>query len=81
MASERPRFRGRHCVAAILYGTMAIVSLVLGMVYWFRDSFMPYHAAALGKDWGELSPATQTLLGDTDRTVSIEPNRSDQHLR
>ena len=41
---------------------MAVVSLVLGAIYLFRDSFMPYHAAALGKDWGEVDPATQTLL-------------------
>jgi hypothetical protein len=41
---------------------MAIVSLVLGGIYLFRDSFMPYHAAALGKNWNELEPATQTLL-------------------
>ncbi|KPK11998.1 MAG: hypothetical protein AMJ62_16160 [Myxococcales bacterium SG8_38] len=41
---------------------MAIVSLVLGTIYLFRDSFMPYHAAALGKSWTELGPATQTLL-------------------
>ena len=41
---------------------MAIVSLVLGAIYLFRDSFMPYHAVALSKDWGELDPATQTLL-------------------
>jgi hypothetical protein len=41
---------------------MAVVSLVLGGIYLFRDSFMPYHAAALGKDWGELDPATQALL-------------------
>ena len=37
---------------------MAFVSLVLGAIYLFRDSFMPYHAAALSKDWGELDLAT-----------------------
>ncbi len=53
---------GRHHVAASLYAVMAVVSLVLGAIYLFRDSFMPYHAAALGKGWGELDAATQTLL-------------------
>ena len=62
MVSERARLRGRHRVAAFLYAAMGFVSLVLGAIYLFRDSFMPYHADALGKDWGELGPATQTLI-------------------
>ncbi len=62
MVSQRPRLQGRHRVAAFLYAAVAFVSLVLGAIYLFRDSFMPYHAAALGKDWDELGPATQTLL-------------------
>jgi hypothetical protein len=41
---------------------MGVVSLVLGAIYLFRDSFMPYHAVALSKSWGELDSATQTLL-------------------
>ena len=62
MVSQRPCLRGRHRVAAFLYAGIAVVSLVLGAIYLFRDSFMPYHAAALDKDWGELDPATQTLI-------------------
>ena len=62
MVSQRPRLRGRHRVAAFLYAAVAFVSLVLGAIYLFRDSFMPYHAAALGKRWGELDGATQALL-------------------
>ena len=62
MVSQRPRREVRHRVAAYLYATVAVVSLVLGAIYLFRDSFMPYHAAAVGKSWGELGPATQTLL-------------------
>jgi len=62
VASPRSRLRGRHRVAAFLYTVVAFVSLLLGAIYLFRDSFMPYHAAALGKGWAELDPATQTLL-------------------
>ena len=62
MVSPRPRLRGRHRVAAFLYAGVALVSLVLGAIYFFRDSFMPYHAAALGTGWDELGPATQVLL-------------------
>ncbi|MGD2046386.1 MAG: hypothetical protein PVJ80_06330 [Gemmatimonadota bacterium] len=61
-APRGPRLGGRHRVAAFLYAAVASVSLVLGAIYWSRDSFMPYHAAALGRDWGELEPATQALL-------------------
>jgi hypothetical protein len=49
-------------VAAVLYVVMAVVSLVLGGIYLFRDSFMPYHAEALSRDWGELELATRTLI-------------------
>lgn len=62
MSSQRPELRGRHRVAAFLYAGTAVVSLVLGAIYLFRDSFMPYHAVALGRSWGELGPATQALL-------------------
>ena len=62
MVSPRPRLDRRHRVAAFLYACMAVVSLGLGAIYLFRDSFMPYHAVALGKDWGELGPATRTLI-------------------
>jgi ABC-type Fe3+ transport system permease subunit len=62
MFSQPPRLEGRHRIAAFLYACMGVVSLVLGGIYLFRDSFMPYHAAALGKDWSELGPATRTLI-------------------
>jgi len=62
MVAEGPSLGVRHRIAASLYVAMAVVSLVLGAIYLYRDSFMPYHAAALDKDWGELDPATQTLL-------------------
>ena len=45
-----------------MYAILAIVSLVLGSIYLFRSTFMPYHSAALSKEWGELDHATQTLI-------------------
>ena len=62
MMSQQPRLQVRRIVAAFLYAIMGVVSLVLGAIYLFRDSFMPYHAVALGKGWGELDSATQSLL-------------------
>lgn len=62
MVSRQPRLHVRRIVAASLYATMGVVSLVLGAIYLFRDSFMPYHAVALSRGWGELDHATQTLL-------------------
>ena len=53
---------GRRRVAAFLYAVLAVVSLVLGAIYLFRDSFMPYHAVALGQDWSEVDAATRTLV-------------------
>ena len=36
--------------------------IVFGLVYLFKDSFMPYHADALSSSWEELNPAFQTLI-------------------
>ena len=41
---------------------MAIPSFVLGAIYLFRPTFMPYHADALGKEWAQLDAATQALI-------------------
>lgn len=62
MDSQRQALPIRRLMAAFLYAGTAIVSLVLGAIYLFRASFMPYHAVAFGKDWRELDHATQTLL-------------------
>lgn len=49
-------------VAAWIYTGIAVPSLVLGTIYLFRPTFMPYHAVALGKEWAELDAATQVLI-------------------
>jgi len=49
-------------VAAWIYTGIAIPSLVLGSIYLFRPTFMPYHAVALGKEWAEVDAATQALI-------------------
>jgi hypothetical protein len=54
--------RLRKRVAGLSYGGTAIASLVLGGIYAFKGSFMPYHADALSKSWGELEPASQVLI-------------------
>lgn len=53
----------RRKIGATFYVINSLVSLVLGSTYLFRDSFMPYHADALQRSWGDVDPALQTLLG------------------
>lgn len=53
----------RRKIGATFYVVNSLVSLILGSTYLFRDSFMPYHADALQRSWGEVDPALQTLLG------------------
>jgi ABC-type Fe3+ transport system permease subunit len=60
--ASRPARSLRRRAAAWIYTGIAIPSLVLGTIYLFRPTFMPYHAAALGKDWAELDAATQVLI-------------------
>lgn len=39
-----------------------LTGLVFAYLYLFRHSFMPYHSAAVGMQWGELEPATRVLI-------------------
>lgn len=52
----------RRKIAARTYGAVAIGSFVFGLIYLFRNSFMPYHSVAVGKDWDAVDPAMQVLL-------------------
>lgn len=49
-------------VAAWIYAAMTIPSFLLGAIYLFRPTFMPYHAVALGKPWAEVDAATRVLI-------------------
>ena len=62
MNASRPVRSLRRKVAAWIYTSIAIPSLVLGTIYLFRPTFMPYHAVALGKEWAQLDAATQVLI-------------------
>ena len=62
MNASRPARSLRRKMAAWIYTGIAIPSLVLGTIYLFRPTFMPYHAVALGKEWTELDAATQVLI-------------------
>ena len=43
--------------------SLAIVALAaVGLLYFFRSEFMPYHAQAAGKTWAELDPGLRWLL-------------------
>ncbi|MCP4150192.1 MAG: hypothetical protein GY757_20765, partial [bacterium] len=44
-----------HCLTVLLL-------FVFGLVYLLQAQFMPYHADAVGKQWGELAPAFQVLF-------------------
>jgi len=45
-----------------MYAVNGVISVALGSVYLFRQTFMPYHEAALGRSWSELAPELQFLL-------------------
>ena len=62
MNASRPARSLRRKVAAWIYTSIAIPSLVLGTIYLFSPTFMPYHAVALGKEWAQLDAATQVLI-------------------
>jgi hypothetical protein len=48
--------------AALAYWGVVIASVALGALYLFSPTFMPYHAAAIGREWGSLSNGEQLLF-------------------
>ena len=52
----------RKKAAGLSYGITAVVSLILGSVYLFKQSFMPYHADAIEKSWNAVEAANQVLI-------------------
>ena len=52
----------RKKAAGLSYGIIAVVSLILGGVYLFRQSFMPYHADAVQKSWNAVEAGNQVLI-------------------
>jgi len=48
----------------------ALFYLTFGMIYLFKNSFMPYHSEALSLDWKEVESSTQFLILAFMRAVS-----------
>ncbi|MCX6285163.1 MAG: hypothetical protein NTW31_13120 [Bacteroidetes bacterium] len=38
------------------------ILLSFGIIYLFRNSFMPYHSAAVSMNWSQVDPATRYLI-------------------
>ncbi len=52
----------RSLIAGVLYALVSLISLGLGSIYVFSDSFMPYHGQALQLQWSELDGSLQVLI-------------------
>ncbi len=52
----------RKSATGLCYGVTAAASLFMGLLYLLSPEFMPYHAAAIGQQWGEVTPELQVLL-------------------
>jgi hypothetical protein len=63
------RMSGRLKVAFLCYLLSLIFLIIFGLIYLFRQEFMPYHAVAVGKSWSELDPAFQILFLASMRVV------------
>ena len=58
MSSPPARIR----LAAAIYLFCGVVSVVMGGIYLFRSTFMPYHSVAISRSWGELREVEQVLF-------------------
>ncbi len=39
----------------------ALILLGMGLIYLFKNSFMPYHSEAISLEWSEVDTSTQFL--------------------
>ena len=46
----------------VLIGFAAVLALAFGVRYVLTRTFMPYHAAVLGKSWPALEPRLQVII-------------------
>lgn len=60
--SDRERIDRLRTSAALAYWGVVVASVALGTLYLFSPTFMPYHAAAIGREWGSLSEGEQILF-------------------
>jgi len=51
-----------YLISFVCYGLYALVSILSGMVFLTRSTFMPFHQDALGKTWEKVDPNVQVLL-------------------
>jgi len=49
-------------VAFVCYGLYSLVSILSGVVFLTRSTFMPFHQEALNKPWQQVDPKVQALL-------------------
>jgi len=48
-------------IAMALYALAVLMSVTMGLVYLLSPQFMPYHAAAVGTAWEDLTPGSRVL--------------------
>jgi hypothetical protein len=51
-----------YLAAFVCYGLSALLSMLFGIIYLVRSTFMPYHQEALGKPWQQLDQNLRVLL-------------------
>ena len=65
----KSKMSGRLKVAFLCYLLALLILITFGLIYLFRQEFMPYHEVIVGKSWSELEPALQILFLASMRIV------------
>jgi len=52
----------RHKIGFGIYLLNAIIGITAGIVYFFSNQMMPYHAQVIGKNWAELDRGIQLII-------------------
>ena len=47
----------------LIYAAIAVSSYILGAIYLFSPTFMPYHAVAVGEEWSAVAEGYRVLIG------------------
>ncbi len=54
--------KGKHKIGFGIYLLVAIMTIAMGLIYFFSNEMMPYHKQAIGKNWAELDRGIQIII-------------------
>jgi hypothetical protein len=58
----KSKMSGNLKAAFVCYLLTLPIPIIFGLIFLFRQEFMPYHAVAVGQSWSEVDPAFRIII-------------------